>query len=449
MYKTATVNFPTLRSFKEPLLYSLKIKQDRYTHDMGTITFRDWDLSEKILPPGTPVLITLNSIRGTKKYPGFVHHVKKVMTTEKRFVEITFIGASYRMKQKTKKVWKKSTVSQIAKTIAKKYKFTADITPHARVFPQIAQHGESDWEFLVKCAKKCGYYFRVDGTTLIFKPIDEFYKKYKKHSPSYNLQNIPISAADIVGSDIYSFTPIVGESIPFLDATKSSTSFSGVNPITKKINSYSNQKDKNGKRQNKKPPLFDNFDVDTVVPGNDIAKSHSDAFDEMVKFPYRAHGAVIGSPKLMPGMPILLNGVGSEYSGYWMLLSVEHIVHFISLTETKYTTNIEVGIDSLGQPRDSLSFLSTFEDTFYIEPNIRQIVSLSDSLLAVKSIPVKNEITTTFGSLQNQTKNAINFKNEQFSYWENLTPNTRLRQNKPSNRSVEIIKKLRRSCCGN
>ena len=132
-----------------------------------------------------------------------------------------------------------------------------------------------------------------------------------------------------------------------------------------------------------------------------------------------------------------------------MLLSVEHIVHFISLTETKYTTNIEVGIDSLGQPRDSLSFLSTFEDTFYIEPNIRQIVSLSDSSLAVKSIPVKNEVTTTFGSLKNQTKNAINFKNEQFSYWENLTPNTRLRQNKPSNRSVEIIKKLRRSCCGN
>lgn len=454
-FKTATVIFPTIKTLTPPSLYSLKIKQDRYTHDMGTVVFRDWDLSEKILPPGTPVLITLNSIRGTKNYPGFIHHVKKVMNTEKRFVEITFIGASYRMKQKTKKVWKKTTVSQVAKTIAKKYKFAADITPHPRVFPQIAQHGESDWEFLVKCAKKCGYYFRVDGTTLIFKPIDEFYKKYKKHSPSYSLQNIPVNASEIVGSDIYSFNPIVGESIPFLDATKSSTSFSGVNPITKKINSYSNQKNKNGKRQNKKPPLFDNFDVDTVVPGNDIAKSHSNAFDEMVKFPYRAHGAVIGSPKLMPGMPILLNGVGSEYSGYWMLLSVEHIVHFISLTETKYTTNIEVGIDSLGPIdslsflNDSLAFLNNSENTFYIEPNTRQIVSLPNSSLEIKSIPVKNEITTTFGSLKNQTKNATNFKNEQFSYWENLIPNVRLRQNKSSNRSVEVIKKLRRSCCDN
>ncbi len=38
---------------------------------------------------------------------------------------------------------------------------------------------------------------------------------------------------------------------------------------------------------------YDSFDVNTVVPGMDIAKSHSDAFSEMVKFPYRAHGGVV------------------------------------------------------------------------------------------------------------------------------------------------------------
>jgi len=186
-YKTIAVSFPTKKLKKRPIVYSAKIKQDRYKHDMGTVVFRNWDLSEKVIPPGTPMTITLNSIRGTDSYTGFVHHVKKVMDTEKRFIEVTFIGASYRMKQKSQKVWKKVTMSQIAKTIAKKYKFAFDITPHKRVFPQLSQHGESDWEFLVKCAKKCGYLFRVDGTVLIFKPIDEYYKKYKNHAPSYIL----------------------------------------------------------------------------------------------------------------------------------------------------------------------------------------------------------------------------------------------------------------------
>jgi hypothetical protein len=448
--KTISVSFPSLKLKKRPIVYSAKLKQDRYKHDVGTIVFRNWDLSEKMIPPGTPMLITLNSIRGIDSYPGFVHHVKKVMDTEKRFVEVTFIGASYRMKQKTQKVWKKVTVSQVAKTIAKKYKLSFDITPHKRVFSQLAQHGESDWQFLVKCAKKCGYLFRVDGTTLIFKPIDEIFNKYKNYAPTYNLSNLTVSGAGIKGSDIYSFTPIVGESIPFPDATKSFQSFNGVNPITKKSNSFSKQNYKNGKRRKMKAPLFDSFDTDTVVPGMDIAKSHSDAFAEMIKFPYRANGAVVGTPTLIPGMPIYLTGVGDEYSGHWIILSLEHVVHYINLTETKYTTNIEIGIDSLGESLKNIqdvSNMSEYENSVYVEPNVRQTLRKPKSFIKTKRIPTQNDSNITLGKVKNFDKTISRAKNESYSYWESEITDVRLRQNKPSNRSIFVAQRLRRRLC--
>jgi len=449
-YKTISISFPTIKLKKLPKVYSAKIKQDRYKHDLGTVVFKNWDLSEKLIPPGTPMTITLRSIKGIDSYSGFVHHVKKVMNTEKRFIEVTFIGASYRMKQKSQKVWKKVTVSQIAKTIAKKYKFAADITPHKRVFSQLAQHGESDWEFLVKCAKKCGYLFRVDGTTLIFKPIDEYYKKYKNYAPSYTLQNLATSGSTIKGSDLYHFTPIVGESIPFPEATKSAQSFNGVNPITKKSNSYSKQKLKSNKRKITKPPSFDSFDVNTVVPGMDIAKSHADAFNEMIKFPYRAHGGVVGSPNLIPGLPIYLGGIGTEYSGYWILLSVEHIVHYISLTETKYTTNIEVGVDSLGPSTTTSQNEYSFpenESKIYVEPNIRQIPIKPTPILKTRLLPTQNESSLIFVKGKNFNRTKSKARNESYSYWESDIADVRLRQNKSSNRSIFVAQRLRRRLC--
>lgn len=451
--RTIEVSFPNAKMRTIPIVYSAKLRQDRYMHDLGVVVLRNWDLPEKLIAPGTPMLIQLRSIKGTKQFPGFVSHIKKVIQTDKRFIEITFIGASNRMKQKRKKVWKKVTVSQVARKIAKDYKFAADVTNHPRVFSQLAQHGESDWEFLVKCAKKCGYLFRVEGTTLIFKPIDEYFNKYKYYAPTYTIANLASDKRTIVGSDLYSFNPLIGENIPFPDSTKSAKSYSGVNPYTKKSHKYSSQRNVKGKRQNIKPPLFDTFDTNVVAPGIDIAKSHSDAFAEINKFPYRANGSVIGSPNLMPGMPIYLNGVGTEFNGYWIVLSLEHIIHNISPVDFKYVTNIEVGIDSLGPTNYSANDSAVaplYENVVYVEPNIRQIAKTPSSLLRTIRIPTNNDFSVSYGKLTNRKRDTRTraIRSESYSFWESQTPsNIRLRQNKPSNRSAYVAQKVRRRCC--
>jgi hypothetical protein len=48
-------------------------------------------------------------------------------------------------------------------------------------------------------------------------------------------------------------------------------------------------------------------------------------------------------------MPVYLNNVGREYSGYWTVLSVEHDVIEESINMQKFTTHITVGSDSLGE----------------------------------------------------------------------------------------------------
>lgn len=446
--RVVSVDFPTLPLLKRLRIYSIRLKQDRYKHDVGAIVFRNWDISENVLLPGTPIKINLSSIKGNKSFVGYIHHTRKWMQLDKRYLEITFIGASYRMKQKVQKVHKNVTISQVAKLIAKKYNFAADITKHPRIFPQLSQHGESDWSFLVKSALKGGWLFRVDGVSLIFKPIDEYYLKHARNAASYVMASM---ARPFIGSDLYSFVPIVGESIPFPDSAKSVKAYSGVNPYTKKSHKYATQKSAKGKRKNIKPPLFDNFDTDTVVPGIDIAKSHADAFSEINKFPYRAHVEVTGSPELYPGAPIYLENVGPEYSGYWVVLSVEHVVHYINLNDTKYTTVLEVGIDSLG-PTSSLNNRIEYsypieKDTIYIEPNLRQIGSKPSPVL--KTITVSNTTDSVYRltKTKNVRQTTSAARNETYSFWESSIPDVRLKQDKPSNRSANVVQRVKRSLC--
>lgn len=60
-------------------------------------------------------------------------------------------------------------------------------------------------------------------------------------------------------------------------------------------------------------------------------------------FPYRAEVEVLGNTELKPMMPVYLEGLGRDYSGYWIVLETTHII-----TNAVYTTKMTVGVDSLG-----------------------------------------------------------------------------------------------------
>jgi hypothetical protein len=75
------------------------------------------------------------------------------------------------------------------------------------------------------------------------------------------------------------------------------------------------------------------------------------------------------------------------------------IGHWFCLTETKYTTNIEVGIDSLGESlrlsENDYSYPAD-ENKVYVEPNVRQTIIKPGSRLRTRLLPTQNDSLLIF-----------------------------------------------------
>lgn len=317
--------------------------QARYQHELAYLTFNEWDTSIDYIKPGLPVDFQIRVPEGTKEFYGYVHHVEPTKTPGSDNVTVVVIGASYVMKQARQEIYKNLTASDIVKSIAQTHNFAYGITDHPRVYPQVAQSGQSDWQLLVRLAKQSGYTLRAENTELYFKPLDEDFANYKQEAPRFYMND----ANNPEGSTIYSFKPIIGETLGFDDArgTKSATAVSGIDLLNYESSfSVTRQKTDVSMRQGRLDEFFDRYDSTTVATDYSSAVYEAEAADLLTKYPYRASVEVLGNTALKPDMPVYLEGVGADYSGYWTVLETEHVINNLT-----YTTKLTVGIDSLGK----------------------------------------------------------------------------------------------------
>jgi hypothetical protein len=193
------------------------------------------------------------------------------------------------MKQTAQAVYTNTTADQVVKDIAAKYNFVCYAVPHPRVYPQIAQAGHSDWELMVRLAKQCGYTLRATNTELYFQPVMDDYSKYRAEAPKFVLRQ----ANNPQGSTIYSFKPMVGESIPYEDATKGAVAVGGVD-ITNQAPISITQQIRNAKTKTKQQnEFFDIFDTSVVAPDVSVAGFEAQAAESRNYFPYRAKVEVL------------------------------------------------------------------------------------------------------------------------------------------------------------
>ena len=327
-----TLDFPLYRG------YEFTSTHARYEHELATIYMLDWQVPYDTIATGTPVSITLSGFHSKRTFNGYVHHIQPDISPSKNYVKLTVIGASYILKQQSQGMWNDVTADTVVASIAKKNNFSYIATPHPRVYEQISQSGMSDWELLVKLAKQCGYSFKADNTTLIFQPLTQEYTETRQQAHYYALGGLEGKS-----TGIYSFKPLIGEAIPYLDAQKSVVSIGGVdkNNGTEHINT--NQKTIKTTRGKSQAPSFDAYNTNTVAPTFEIARYESNAADERNRYAYRGEVIIPGNPKLLPDSPVFLDGVGSTYTGFWTVLSAEN-----NIEEHMYTTTLLVGTDSLG-----------------------------------------------------------------------------------------------------
>ncbi|MEI8129540.1 MAG: hypothetical protein WCG95_08000, partial [bacterium] len=337
MFNYLDIQFPTL---DVPLSRAAEFTYThaRYEHEIVVIYISDWSVPYDFITAGTPVDITLSGVTSVRNIHGYIHHIKPDLAPDKNYVEITVIGASYLLKQQSQKVWVNATADQVVNDIAISNNFDCKALPTKRVYDQISQAGMSDWELMVVLAKQNGCSLKADNTTIIFQPLTQDFTDLRAQATYYKMEGLNEKS-----TGIYSFTPLIGDAIPYQDAKKSSVAIGGVNRESAVDHVNTNQKSITTTRGKSRPAIFDTYQTNVVAPTFDIAKYESNAADERNRYAYRGTITIMGNPSILPDAPIYLDGIGTSYSGFWTVLSTEHYVK-----QEVYTTTLEVGTDSLG-----------------------------------------------------------------------------------------------------
>jgi phage protein D len=422
MFNYIKINFPEVAPDRQPsFVNSVSVYQDRYSHELVEIKFRDWDISYDVVSPGSPVSMTMYGPAKSKDFYGYVHHIKVEKTPGKDFVTLLLIGASFVMKKTEQKVFTNVTADQIVKEIAAKHNFVCYAVPHPRVYPQVAQTGHSDWELMVRLAKQSGYTLRTTNTELYFQPMLEDYTRYRSEAPKFTMR--PVGHPD--GSTLYSFTPVIGENIAYEDSKKAAVSISGVDKVSENPISFTQQKANKKTRQRQYGEFFDKFDSYVVAPNADVVKYEAESAERRNAFPYRAKIEVLGDPTVRPDLPIYLEGIGDVYSGFWTVLDVEHRIVEEELNRHRYTIIMTVGTDSLGSAL-TWEDNKTITEPDYVPkrtvlPNVKQTKVVPQTELIRTTRKETPQVKPTFGKTENRTQPNLTNRENNPALWQSKT----------------------------
>jgi phage protein D len=403
-------------------VYSANIFHNRYEHQVAVLNFKDWGISSDAVSSGSPINFTLEGSYDTKDFYGYVHHIKVKREPGAFFTEVVAIGASYAMKQQSQQVYNEMSADLIIKTICDKYNFSCFAQPHPRIYDQVSQAGHTDWQLMVRLAKQSGYSLRTENTEVYFQPLLYDYTNYRAEAPTFYMN----PEYSVKGSTLYSFKPLIGESIQYDEDIKSAVAISGVDKVSKSAVSITKQKRNKKTRKQSTVEHFDKFESLVVAPDPLIAKYESDAAEDRNNtFPYRATAEVLGEPTLRPDLPVYFEGLGDGYSGYWTILGVEHKLLETERNSQTYTTVLTVGTDSLGSaaPWSDNTTVSTPDarPKRTIIPNVKQTNVKPKTKLANSKIHPTPQAKGSFGKISNRSKPLVNKQMVKASTWKTQT----------------------------
>jgi phage protein D len=378
MFNYLTIEFP-LAQVPPQRVYSFTLTQERYAHEVAVVKFRDWDIQYSTLRPSEPVRCIIRGKDSAREFVGYIHDVRPEISPGKKFVTVTLIGASYKLKQARQRVFENTTASDVVKFIANQNGFSPYVEDHPRVYDQVTQAGHTDLQLMTRLARQCGYSLRIENTSIYFQSLVSDYNRYKESAKTFTMRE----ANSPGGSTLYSFDLTVGESVQYLDAYKSAAQVGGVDPNSSTPSIVTNGQRPETLRETSRTELFDSFATEVVAPGYNQAVYEASAADQRNRFPYRAMVKIIGTPTINPDKPVYLDGIGKDYSGYWIVLSAQHHIIETSPNILTYITYLEVGADSLGQAvvYNDQTLLPSEISYRALVPNVRNVAESTESTL--------------------------------------------------------------------
>lgn len=416
MSNYVAVTFPNTTAGPKTV-YSMSFYQNLYEHEIATIQFRDWDVDHEVIKEGSPIAFSLTDNGTFKNFYGYIHHIAVDRQPGKSITDLTAIGASMVMKNESQTIYKGMTADNIINTIATKNNFACYAVPHPRIYPQVAQAGHTDWEMCVRLAKQSGYSLRTENTEIYFQPMLYEYKSKRAEAPTFTMRD----PDDPSGSTLYSFTPVIGQSVSYDGDYKSAVSVSGVDSLSLQPMAITQQNRAKVTRARSIPEFFDRYATHVVANNATIATYEATAAEERNRFPYRATAEVTGNPNLRPDIPVYLTGIGSQYSGYWTILGTEHRIIEEERNAFLYTTILHLGSDSLGEATpwtDGITVSTPHKNPARtIIPGVRQTITKPATILVKNSRDVGPQSKGAFGSAINRPKGILGS-----ATWKSTTP---------------------------
>jgi len=446
MYKYLTVNFPET-SIGPVSVHEATFYQNRYEHEVVVMRFREWGVSYDAVTAGSLLHINMGGGLTNRDFYGYVHHIKATRSPGKNFVEVVGISSSFSMKQANQTVYKNITADAIVQQIGEKHGFSVYAVPSQRVYAQVAQAGHTDWEFMVRLAKQNGYSLRTENTELYFQPMLYDYTNLRSQAPKFTLKSEDSSKQL---STIYSFEPLIGESIPFENAFKSAVAISGVDQTSVSPLSITQQLRNKKTKVKQQTEFFDRYATDVVAPTTEIAQFEAKAAEDRNTFPYRGEVKVLGETNLRPDMPIYLEGIGGEYSGYWVILSAEHQITTPQRNMQQYVTVLTVGTDSLGSATswtdNQVIKAPDYKPQRNIVPNVRQTNKKPGTKIVKPNPRVTPAKPGSFGAIKNRPK--VTAAKSLPPTWKSKAPSVKVATTKVSTTSPVVLERYKQAVKG-
>jgi phage protein D len=431
MYNFIDINLP-LADTKTIFSYRTILSMGRYQHQHLTMYVKNWDINYSDVKAGAPIQVTITSPYGSQEFAGYIHSVTPDLSPGKQFVEVTALGSTYVMKQASQRVWSSVTADQVISEICTKYNHAYHATPYPRVYDNLLQAGETDWEFMCKLAVQSGYTLRPEGTAIYFDPITQDFTDNQANAPYFVMRQ----ANDPKGLSMYKFTPEIGEANTYDGQTKAAVAVGGIDLSSASSIVTTNQTRPATTRTVSDTEFFDRFHTSAVIPNAQVATYESIAADERNRYPYRGDAQVLGDARIKPDMPVFLDGIGASYSGYWTVIECQHI-----FTERMYTTEMTVGTDSLGQVAAGAKAPASVPNRVISPVSLSKKAPAPSTL--IKNTPTVNNATKNSGfTLAKNRKQPTSAASAatQSPKWGNASTNLRVTQAKNSATPATIAK---------
>ena len=104
MFNYVSVSFPD--TTLAPLhVYAMSFYQNKYEHEVASITFRDWAVQYDVVGSGSPITFTLNDNGKARTFYGYVHSVLVDRTPGSFLTEVVAVSASMVMKNESQTVY--------------------------------------------------------------------------------------------------------------------------------------------------------------------------------------------------------------------------------------------------------------------------------------------------------------------------------------------------------